>query len=109
LPKSFNALPSAVLLCGFAHEETVELAADDRDRDDDRVGPHGQAADSLRFPAVLPNFVREHLPGELRSARIECSCAAVNVVVADCARRQLELAQFERLVGKQAQQFLACG
>jgi hypothetical protein len=71
------------------------------------IGSAPMVRPPMRFPSALPDLVREHLASELRSARIERGGATVNVVIAGRTRRQLELAQFERLVGEQAQQFLA--
>src|SRR5262245_9202829 len=103
LAKAFNALSHAVLLLCLADKKPVPLAAGHGNRDHDRICAHGQAADGLRFPSALPDFFGEDLSGELRPARIERCGAAVDVVVAGAARRQLELAQSERLMRKKAQ------
>ena len=51
----------------------------------------------------------KHLAGQARALGVKSRGAAVDVVVAGAARRELELAQPERLVGEQAQQILARG
>ena len=109
LTKAFDALPGAVLLLRFADQESAQLAANYRNGNYDGVGSHGEAANGLRFPAALADFVEKNLPGQLRAARIERGGAAVDVVVAAGPGGKLEVSQFERLVGKQAKQFLARG
>ena len=68
-----------------------------------------QAADRLGLPSSLPDFVEKDFAGQARALGIKSRGAAVDVVVARAARRELELAQSERLVGEQAQQILARG
>ncbi len=101
-PEAFDALPHAMLLFSFADEESINFAADHRDRNDDGVGAHGQAADGRGFPSSLDDFVEKDLPGQLRATRVERSEAAVNVVVARAARRQFEFSEAERFRRKQS-------
>src|SRR5258708_7365455 len=53
--ETFNAPSGAVLLLGFANQKSVHVAAGDRNRYHDRIGPHGQAADRFRLPSPVPN------------------------------------------------------
>src|SRR5579859_1217645 len=89
--EAFDALPGAVLLLGLAHQESVEFAAYHRNRYHDRVGTHRKAANGLRLPSALVDFFQENFPGEARSLGVEGGRAAVDVVIAGAAGRQLEL------------------
>ena len=54
-------------------------------------------------------LVKENLAGQLRSARVERSRAAVDVVDAGPAGGKPKVAQFEGLMGEEAKQFLTGG
>src|ERR1700683_4660629 len=105
--KAFNTLPSAVLLFGLTHEESIQLATHHRDGRHDRIGAHGEAADRLRLPSLLSYLAGKYFAGQARALSVKSRGAAVDVIVAGAARRKLELAQPERLGSEQAQQILA--
>jgi hypothetical protein len=107
--EAFDALSGAVLLFGFAHEESIELAADDGNGDDNWIGAHGQAADGLGFPSAVVNFVEENFTRETRALGVERGSAAVDVVVAGGSGRELEFAEAKRFVSQRAQQLLPRG
>src|SRR5262249_35024137 len=107
LAEAFDTLTSTVLLLGFADEEAVELAAGDGYSNDDRVGSHGESTDGWGLPAALANLVEDNVAGELGAAGVEGGGAAIDVVVAGCARGEREVSQLERFMGQQAKQFLA--
>ncbi len=91
--EAFDALAGTVLLFRLTHEEAVHSSAGDGDGDDDGVGTHGQSADGVRFPALLPDFSEKDFADELCPTGVERSDAAVDVIVAGAARGQLKLAQ----------------
>jgi hypothetical protein len=93
--EAFDALARAVLLLGFADEESVYFATGDSDGDNDGVGTHGEASDGFGFPSEVPDFFEENFAGELRAAGIERGGAAIDVVVAGSARGQLEFPEAE--------------
>jgi hypothetical protein len=76
----------------------LQFAAHHRHRHHDGIGSHGEAADGLRLPSPLPDFVEKNFAGQARALGVKSRGAAVDVVVAGAAGRQLELAQPERLV-----------
>src|SRR6266576_428159 len=109
LSEALDALSCTVLLLGLAHEEAVEFPAHHRNRDDNRVGAHGQPADGLGPPSTVPDFLEEYFSSQPRPLRIERGGAAVDVVIAHPARRKFELAQLKRLVGECGKQLLPRG
>ena len=107
--KALDALARPMLLFSFADEKAVDFSASHSNRYDNWIGSHGQAADGLRTPSALPNFIEKHLASELRTTGVQSRGAAVYVVVARAARRELELPQAKRLSCQQTQQFLTGG
>ncbi len=95
-----------MLLFGLPHEKAVQLTAHYRNCHDDGIGAHRQAANGLRLPVPLPDFVQENLASQARALGIESGRTAVDVVVARTAGRELELTQPEGFGGEQAQQIL---
>ena len=88
--KAFNPLSGAVLLFRFADKKTVNFAAGHGNGNDDRIGSHGQAADSLRPPSALPNFFEKYLAGQPRTASVQSRGAAIDVVVAGPPEESLD-------------------
>jgi hypothetical protein len=77
------------------------LRAQDADPGDDRVRPKSHAADRLRVPPPVLDLVQHNTAGEPGSFRVQRRGAAVDVVVAGTAGRELELAEPERLHGQE--------
>ncbi len=98
-----------MLFFRLAHQKAMQFAGHYRNRHYDGIGSHGEATDGLRLPSPLTDFVSKHFAGQARTLGVKSRDAAVDVVVAGAAGRELELAQPERLVGEQAQQILARG
>jgi len=86
-PEALDPLTHAVLLFGFANQESTHFSAGNGNGDHDRIGSHRKAADSLRFPSALVNLFEKNLAGELRASRVQGAKAAVDVIVARGSRR----------------------
>lgn len=95
LAETLDALSGAMLLFGLAYQEAMQIAADDRNGDNDRVGTEGETTDGFGLPPALADFFEEDLAGKTRTLGIERSGAAVDVIIASGARRELELSQAE--------------
>src|SRR5581483_3901345 len=104
--KAFDTLASAVLLLGFAYQKAAEITAEHRDRNHDRISSHGQAADGLRLPSTLANFLEKNFPGEARALGIKGRGAAIDVVVARASGREFEVSQAEGFEGQRGKQVL---
>src|SRR5579859_905790 len=120
--KSLDALSSTVSFFLFAHQKSVnqEFAYVDRlwarrrsglhllrsehgNRTHDWIGSHRESADRFRLPPFVLNQIQENASRKTHSFGIECSGAAIDVVVAGAAGGELELSQLERLTRKQVQ------
>src|ERR1035441_10309957 len=91
--EAFDALAGAVLLLRLTHEEAVYRPARNGDGHDDGVGAHGKSADGVGFTALLADFFKENFADQSCATGIERSGAAIDVIVAGAAGRQLKLAQ----------------
>ena len=110
---AFDALAGAVFFFGFANEETVDevvigaaggsvgtraarlglLRAQHSGGDNDRVGAHGKSADRVGFPPMTEDLVEEDASGKTGAFAIECSSAAIDVIVAGATGRKLKFAE----------------
>jgi len=107
--ETFNAAGSAMLFFRFADEEAVELrrgwvgvrtpGAGRGHVGDDGIGAQGEAADGLGFYPLFIEKIEDGLAGEPAAFSVECGCAAVDIVVAGAAGRELELAEAEAGAG----------
>src|ERR1019366_8628674 len=75
--KAFNALSRPMLLFRLTYEKTVQFATHHRDRNDDGIGSHSKAADGLRLPPPLADFVEKHLTGQASALGVKGGRAAV--------------------------------
>ena len=114
--EAFNATAGSVLLFGFAHEKSVNQGsagfglgapgAVGSNVADDRIGAHGESADSFSFNLVFKQEIENGFAGEASALGVERGGAAVDVVVAGAARGELELAEFEAGAGEKREQLL---
>ena len=106
--EAFDALASAMLLLGLADEKAMHLAARHRYSYDNRIGAHSQSADGICFPALLADLIEENFANQLRAASIERRSAAIDVIVARAAGRQLKITQAKRFPRQHFQELLSC-
>src|ERR1017187_353819 len=85
--KAFNALSRPMLLFRFTYEKTVQFATPHRDGNDDGIGSHRKAADGLRIPPPLADFIEKHLTGQASAFGVKRRGAAIDVVIAGPAGR----------------------
>src|SRR6266550_3038280 len=95
--ETFNTATGAMLLLRLAHQETVDRATGYGDCNNYRVSTHREAANGRGLPLLLADLLQKNLSGQLRAAGVKRRGAAVDVVVAACTRRQLEIADAKRL------------
>jgi len=99
--EAFDSLGHAMLLLGLADQEAVDesvtggfamalLSTESSDGDDDGVGAHGEATDSLGVPAASANLVEENASGKLGAVGMKGRGSAVDVVIACAAAGELE-------------------
>jgi hypothetical protein len=117
--EAFDATAGAVSLFCFAHQEAVKKGraglglgspgAGCGDIGDDGVGTHGETADSFGLNAVLLEQFEDGVAGEPTALGMEGGSAAIDVVIAGSAGRQLELAEFEADAGEKREKLLRVG
>src|SRR5579872_1296067 len=100
LAKALDALSGAVLLLSLANQKSIQLTADYGHGDDDGISAHGKPADRLRLPASLADLFQEDFSGKVRTFGVEGGGAAIDVIVAGAAGRELELSQPERFMSQ---------
>jgi hypothetical protein len=85
----------------------VTLRARDGDCRHNRIGPERKTADSVRIEMMLMHQIKNGESGQTAAFRVQCSGAAVDVVIATRAGGELKVAELEGLAGEQREKLLA--
>jgi hypothetical protein len=117
--KTFDTATGAVRFLGFANEEAVQQrrggvglgapGAGGGDIGDDGVGAESEAADGFGIDAILLQKLKHSEAGEPTALGVEGGGPAVDVVVARCARGELELAEAKAGSGEKGEKLLGVG
>src|ERR1700733_14865022 len=85
----------------------VALRAGDGDRRDDGIGAQGKAADGMRIEVMLTQQIEDGDAGKASALGVQRGGAAVDVVIAAAAGRELEVAELEGLAREKGEELLA--